>query len=83
MRKYTAIAVWFKEHRNIEVITLNHVYSAYKHLGWSDLPKFAGDTFKDLKNKREYKWFESPARGEFAINSYGEQQLSKWRKTAS
>ncbi len=63
------------------VISIHHIFSAYKALGWNDLPKFAGDNLKDLKHKREYKWIESGnKRGEYKINAYGSQQVAKWWK---
>lgn len=83
LRKYTAIAHWFKEHRNTPAITVDHIYSAYKALGWTDLPKFAIDPLQNLKNKREYKWLDAGANaGEYAINAYGDQEVAKWRKSS-
>jgi len=80
-RKYAAIAHWFKEYRETPAITVDHIYSAYKHLGFTDLPRFANDTLQDLKNKREYKWLDAgPNRGEYVINAYGDQEVAKWRK---
>jgi hypothetical protein len=83
-RKYAAIAHWFKEYRDTPAITVDHIYSAYKHMGWTDLARFANDTLQDLKNKREYKWLDAGSnRGEYAINPYGDQEVAKWRKEAS
>lgn len=84
VRKYTAIAHWFKEYRDTPAITVHHIYSAYKALGWTDLPQQPVDTLQDLKNKQRYKWMEGTAtRGEYAINAYGDQEVAKWRKGAS
>lgn len=83
MRKYTAIAYWFKEYRGTPAITVHHIYSAYKALGWTDFPKYAVGPLQDLKNKQEYKWLDAGAKGEYAINAYGEQEVLKWRKNGA
>lgn len=80
MKKFTAIATWFKEYMRTPSINVDHIFTAYKKLKWSDFPRDPIAIFKDLKNKRNYKWFNAGQRGEYEINYIGEQQLAEWRR---
>lgn len=80
MKKFTAVAVWYKEYMDISVVSVDHIFTAYKKLGWNDFPKDPIATFKDLKNKRQYKWFGQSERGEYEVNHVGEQQIAECRK---
>jgi hypothetical protein len=33
--KYLAVAAWFKEHRKIDTISVDHVFTCFKSMGWS------------------------------------------------
>jgi hypothetical protein len=83
IRKYAAIAHWFKEYRDTPSITVHYIYSAYKALGWTDLPQYPVDTLQDLKNQRRYKWMDAgEKRGEYVFNAYGDQEVAKWARKA-
>lgn len=81
MKKFTAVAAWYKEYMDVPAVGVDHVFTAYKKLGWNDFPKDPISTFKDLKGKRKYKWFGQGERGEYEINHVGEQQIAAWRKS--
>jgi hypothetical protein len=67
-KRYLSIAAWFHDHRNIEVITADHIYTCYRHLGWPiDIPDFS-QPLRELKHKQ---YFTTPERGKYAINQLG------------
>lgn len=81
MSKFTAVSAWLKEYLKTSAVTVDHMNTAFKRLGWTDMPKYPSTTFNDLKNKKAYQWFDSTASsGEFAINHIGVQKVSDWRK---
>ena len=83
MKKYTAIAAWFKQHAHTPEITVNHIYTGFKSLGWGGLPRNASGPLADLTNKSKYKWFKAgAAKGNYGINYIGEQKLEEWRKAS-
>jgi hypothetical protein len=67
-RRYLAIAAWLHDHRTIEAITADHIYTCYRHLGWpTDILDFA-QPLRELKHKQ---YFTTPERGKYAINQLG------------
>ncbi len=67
-RRYLAIAAWLHDHRNIEAVTADHIYTCYRHLSWPiDIPDFA-QPLRELKHKQ---YFTTPERGKYAINQLG------------
>lgn len=72
VRRYLAIAYWFKNYRETPEITMNHAYTAYRHMGWSDYPKDVSAPFREMK-KTVYGYIRSgSSRGLYAINHIGE-----------
>jgi len=75
--RYLAIAAWLHDHRSIEAITADHIYTCYRHLGWpTDILDFA-QPLRELKHKQ---YFTTPERGKYAINQLG---LAKAAEAAS
>jgi len=77
MERYAVIAVWFKEYLTVGEITVDHVFTAYKALGWqAQLPPDPSQTFRNLKNNKN--WFESGStRGTYKVNWNGENAVNK------
>jgi hypothetical protein len=76
-RRYLAIAAWLHDHRGIEAITSDHIYTCYRHLSWpTDILDFA-QPLRELKHKQ---YFTTPERGKYAINQLG---LAKAAEAAS
>jgi hypothetical protein len=77
MDKYAVIAAWFKQHLGTEEITIDHIFTAYKALGWqAQLPDDLSQTFRNLKSNKN--WFDSGAkRGTYKINWNGEGAVNK------
>jgi hypothetical protein len=67
-RRYLGIAAWLHDHRKIEAVTSDHIYTCYRHLGWpTDILDFA-QPLRELKHKQ---YFATPERGKYAINQLG------------
>lgn len=77
MDKYAVIAVWFKQFVNTDEITIDHIFTAYKALGWqAQLPDDLSQTFRNLKNNKN--WFDSGSkRGCYKVNWNGESAVTK------
>ncbi|HZO94771.1 MAG TPA: hypothetical protein VFB22_13590 [Candidatus Baltobacteraceae bacterium] len=83
LRKYLGIAGWFKEQGPVEDITVDHVYTAYRSLGWTDLPDNPAQPLSDAANQRSMKWLSAGEKsGSYHINHVGEKKLATFRKTA-
>lgn len=62
------VAAYFKEHRNENAITVNHVYTCYRAMGW---PSAIRDFSGSLRHLKMEKLMSSPGRGHYAINHLG------------
>jgi hypothetical protein len=70
--RYLAIAYWFKHNRGLDTITGDHIYTAYRKMGWtSDIPDMT-QPFRDLKRAGK----GSSSKGTFTINHLGEDAVS-------
>jgi hypothetical protein len=70
-KRYLKIAAWLHDHRNIEAVTADHIYTCYRHLSWPiDILDFA-QPLRELKHKQ---FFTTPERGKYAINQLGPQR---------
>jgi hypothetical protein len=72
--KYMVVAAWFKQHRSVEAITPDHVYTCYRAIKWpSDISDFAQPlrnlAFRQLVDKRE--------KSSYAINHLGMAEVDK------
>jgi hypothetical protein len=77
MAKYTVIAFWFKEYLSIEEITVDHIFTAFKHLGWqSQMPDDPSQTFRNAKSLKS--WFDKGSgKGAYKINWNGINAVNK------
>jgi hypothetical protein len=76
-KRYLKLAAWLHDHRGIEAVTADHIFTCYRHLGWpTDIPDFA-QPLRVLKHKQ---YFTTPERGKYAINQLG---LAKAAEAAS
>lgn len=73
LKKYLVIAAWLKEHRQIEAVTIDHIHTCYRHMGWFT-PKDAPQPMRDLKRRA---WFNKTGRSEYAINHVGMNEVLK------
>jgi len=70
--RFLAAAAWFKEYRKLDSVTLNHVYTCFKHMNWDVVPDMS-DPFRKLESK-DYGKYSKKA---FAINHVGEDEAKK------
>jgi hypothetical protein len=75
--RYAVIMAWFKQHLKISEIGIDHIFTAYKILGWQgQLPADAGQAFRNLKSNK--KWVEGGSKsGLYRLNSNGENSVNK------
>jgi len=68
-KRYLAIAQWLKTYLNIDEITMDHVYTCYRSMGWN----VASDAAVALRNAKSNGWMKKGAgKGTYAINHIGE-----------
>lgn len=73
-KKYLIAATWLKEHRNIDAISSDHIYTCFRSIGWpTNILDFA-QPLRELKSK---KYFTSPEKGLYAINHIGLDYVKK------
>jgi len=73
-KRFLVIAAWFHLHRKTDAISVDHVYTCFRHLGWStNIADFA-QPLRALKHKQ---YFTSPETGKYAINHLGLAQVEK------
>ena len=70
------VAAWFKEHRNIEVITASHVYTCYRAVKWQT---GIGDFAWPLRKLKKEQLMSGAGRGEYAINHLGLDRVQKMK----
>lgn len=77
MDKYAVMAVWLKEQFNIEEISMDHIYTAFKYLGkQSELPVDVAKPLNNLLHGR--KWMDKGSTpGGFKLNWVGEDAVGK------
>lgn len=69
IKRYLVIAHWLKEHKQIDSVGIDHIYTGYRTLGWN-LPK---DPLKPFHNAKSRGYFgKGTGKSEFAINHIGE-----------
>jgi hypothetical protein len=75
--RYAVIMAWFKQHLKISEIGIDHIFTAYKILGWQgQLPADVGQAFRNLKSNK--KWVEAGSKsGLYRLNSSGENSVNK------
>lgn len=73
-KRFLIAAAWLKEHRNVDAVSADHIYTCYRSIGWSTgIPDFA-QPLRDLKAK---KYFTQPEKGLYAINHIGLDYVKK------
>jgi hypothetical protein len=75
--KDSVVAVWYKQEFNITEMTIDRIYTAFKHAAWdSQLPTDVEKPLKNLTYQR--KWFgKTKNPGAFEINWVGEDAVNK------
>jgi hypothetical protein len=73
-KRYLAIALWLKDHHQIEEISSDHIYTCYRFLGWNT-PRDTGSVFRDGKKAGYY--VNGTNRGFYKLTHVGENRLTE------
>lgn len=74
VEKYMVIAYWLKEQRSLNEISIDHVYTCFKHIGWTKLPKNIAQGFIDAK-RRHAAFDTGTTDGQWRLNHVGENKV--------
>jgi hypothetical protein len=68
-RKYLLIAAWMKANLSLDEVTMDHIYTAYRHMAWTSQK----DVSSPLRSmKAQNGWFgKGKEKGAYAINHIG------------
>jgi hypothetical protein len=72
--RFLIIAAWFKENRQTESITANHVYTCYRSVKW---PTAIEDFSSPLRGLKKSQLMTSKGTGLYAINHLGIAKVEK------
>lgn len=73
-KRFLIAAAWLKEHRNVDAVTADHIYTCYRKMGW---PTNIADFAQPLRELKTRKFFTTPERGMYAINHIGLDAVKK------
>lgn len=76
--KYLVIALWFRDARSLPAITVDHVYTCFKLLGWSTT---SNDFSKPLRNLRDEQSFKGGSREGFSLTLPGAGKIEAKRRS--
>lgn len=75
--KYLVIALWYRDARQLNTISVDHVYTAFKMLGWSTA---ANDFSKPLRNLRDEQSFKGGSREGWSLTLPGAGKIESKKK---
>ena len=75
--KYLVIALWFRDARGINSITVDHVYTCFKILGWGT---GSNDFAKPMRNLRDEQSFKGGARDGFSLTLPGAGKIENKKR---
>lgn len=71
-RRYLVISYWLKEQLSIPTVTMDHIHTCYRTLGWLT----PADASSPLRNMKQSGWFDKGTeKGSYAINHVGENAV--------
>lgn len=71
MQKYLCVAFWLKTHKGINEVSIDHIYTAYRLMGWA-LPTSPVQPMRELAATRDKRFSKGAEKGHYAINHIGE-----------
>lgn len=71
MQRYLCAAFWLKNHKSINEVSIDHMYTAYKVMGWA-LPTAPIQPMRELAATRDKRFSKGTEKGHYAINHIGE-----------
>ncbi|HEY2781978.1 MAG TPA: hypothetical protein VGI90_14440 [Steroidobacteraceae bacterium] len=79
-KRYMAIAYWFKTFRDAPEIGPDHIYTAYKEMSWSNIPKDVGAPLRALKSDGSFE--KGAGKQAYILNHIGEGKVEDMIKKA-
>jgi len=76
LSRYLVVAYWYKHHRGINDLTVDHIHTAFRALGVGT-PRNAIQPVRDLRNARNGKLTAGSSKGTFAIHHLGETAVEQ------
>lgn len=73
-KRCVGIAMWFKHHMKSDTVTIDHIFTGYRIMGWK-LPKRIRQPLNDATNKKQ--WFKRAGAGNYSITYLGEDEITK------
>jgi hypothetical protein len=74
LKKFLVVAAWFQEHRKLDLITVDHVYTCYRKVAWStDI----GDFSQPLRELKRRQLLDKESKGNYSINHLGLSEVDK------
>lgn len=74
-KRYLLIAYWLKNQRELEEVSMDHIHTCFRHMGWQT-PKQAAQPLRDMKSR--LGWFhKGEEKGHYKINHVGENEVLK------
>jgi uncharacterized protein YjhX (UPF0386 family) len=74
--RFLTVAAWFKECRQDNEITVDHVYTCYRAVGW---PTNIDDFSSPLRSLKHQQLMTSNEKGLYSINHLGLSRVEKLR----
>lgn len=78
-KRFLVVAAWFKQSRNVDAITVNHVYTCYRALKW---PTTIADFAQPLRDLKSRQLLTSGSKGQYSINHLGLAEVDKLTASA-
>lgn len=75
--KYLVIAIWLRDNRDLKEVSINHVYTCYRLMGWSN-PEDFGRVFQNAKPKGYFT--KGSSKGSWAITHIGENRVTEMKE---
>lgn len=76
--RYLVIALWFRDARDIPAITVEHVYTCFRSLGWSTA---STDFSKPLRNLRDEQSMKGGSKDGFTLTLIGAGKIEKKKRS--
>jgi hypothetical protein len=78
--RYLLIAYWFKNFRSTSEVTMDHIHTAYRLMGWATPPD-ASMPLRSMKKRGYFK--KGDGKGCYAINHIGDNRAMELAKSSS
>lgn len=76
--RYLCVALWFREARAVDGVTVDHIYTAFRLLGW---PTSSRDFSKPLRNLRDEQALTGGTKDGFTLTLIGAGKIEKKKKS--